>query len=285
MGWDQILTSYEAHQRAENRAPRTIEGRRLLLKSLARTTGKRPEKITLDDLLTRMGRGIAPSSMQRERSDLQSFFSWAKKHHYVPKNPAKNLPKVTVPRGRPRPLTVAQVQLMLEGGAYRRTRIMILLGLYQGLRAHEIAKFRGDDIDLTSMTLNVIGKGAKEATLPLHPIIAAIAATMPAEFWFPARKGNTLGHIHYRSVSDLMSRAIRRAGITDPNLTGHSLRHSYGTELVGGGVDIRIVQELLRHASLNSTQIYTGVTMKQTRDGQATIPLVTLTGISGRLAA
>ena len=285
MDWHALLTAYETHQRAQSRAIRTIEGRRTLLLSLAHTTGKNPIEITHQDLLERLGRGIAASSMQRERSDLQSFFGWAKEHHYLPKNPAKKLPKVTVPRTKPRPLSIEQVEAMLTSGAYTNTRAMILLGLYQGLRAHEIAKFRGDDIDPLTGTVHVLGKGNKEATLPLHPIIRELANNYPQDYWFPSRSTNTTGHIHYRSVSDLMGRAIRRAGITDRRLTGHSLRHSFGTELVNGGVDIRIVQELLRHQSLNSTQIYTGVSEKQKREGQSTLPIVSIPVTSGRLAA
>jgi len=293
MDWDVLLTSYEVELRAQHRATRTIENRRILLRALAAQTGKPPAEITRDDLLARMGRKrvdgtpIAASSMQRERSDLQSFFAWAKEHHYIPKNPAKKLPKVTVPRTKPRPLTISQVEAMLTSGAYRRTRIMILLGLYQGLRAHEIAKFQGTDIDWSSNTVHVLGKGGKSSTLPLHPIVAAIASTMPTGYWFPSRasRQDRSPHIGYKAVSDLMTRAIRRAGITDQRLTGHSLRHAYGTELVAGGVDIRIVQELLRHESLNSTQIYTNVTEQQKAAGQAVLPIVQLPPTSGRLAA
>lgn len=256
-----------------------------MLKSLARQTGKRPKEITELDLLARMSRGIAPSSMQRERSELQSFFTWAKDFGFVKKNPARRLPKVSVPRGRPRPLSLDQVHRMLTSGAYRRTRIMIVLGLYQGLRAHEIAKLRGEDIDVSSRTLFVKGKGGKEAVLPLDDVVAMIAPTMPQGYWFPSRGTNTNGHIHYRSVSDLMHKAILRAGITDARLTGHSLRHTYGTELVEHGIDIRIVKELMRHESLNSTQIYTAVSMNKMREGQAAFPVVELPRQSGRWAA
>jgi integrase/recombinase XerD len=285
MDWDQILVAFEAHQRAQNRATRTIQGRRQMLTALARQTGKGPNEITKLDLIARMARGIAPASMQRERSDLRAFFGWAKKEGYIKKDPAKGLEKVTVPRGKPRPLTMDQVNAMLTSGAYRRTRIMITLGLYQGLRAHEIAKIRGEDFDILSNTLFVKGKGGKEAILPLHPLVAMLVPTMPAGYWFPARGTNAGQHIHYRSVSDLMTRAIRRAGITDKRLTGHSLRHTYGTELVEGGIDIRVVKEMMRHESLNSTQIYTGVSMKLMRESHAVMPIVRLPDHSGRLAA
>jgi integrase/recombinase XerD len=231
-----------------------------------------------------MGRGIAPSSMQRERSDLQTFYAWAKANRFVKKNPAKDLPKVSVPRGKPRPFTVQQIEAMLTSGAYRRTRIMIALGVYQGLRAHEIAKFAGTDIDLTSGTIAVTGKGGYDDVIPLHPVIEAIAPSMPDGYWFPGRGTNRGSHISYRSVSDLMTDAIRRAGITDSRLTGHSLRHTYGTELAEAGVDIRVVQELMRHRSLNSTQIYTRISERRKREGLASLPVVMLPQSSGRAA-
>ncbi|MET3635683.1 tyrosine-type recombinase/integrase [Curtobacterium oceanosedimentum] len=280
--WVVALQAYASHQRAQNLAPRTISTRHQMLSALARDTRKTPKQITTTDLLARMGRGIAASSMQRERSDLRAFFAWAKQQGIVRRDPAKHLPKVVVPRSRPRPFTMQQVARILEGGAYRRTRVMIFLALYQGLRAHEIAKFAGTDVDLFSHTLTVTGKGGKTAALPLHPSVAAIARTMPSGYWFPARGGNGAGHIHYRSVSDLMTKAIRRVGIIDPHLTGHSFRHTYGTELVASGVDIRVVQELMRHESLQSTQIYTLVSDQLKRDGLAAMPVVALPVHSGR---
>ncbi|WIB68083.1 tyrosine-type recombinase/integrase [Curtobacterium sp. MCBD17_035] len=282
MAWMPVLTLFESYERAQGFADRTIEVRRAMLLALARATRKPPAEITATDLMMRMGRGIAPASMQRERADLQAFFRWVKASKLVKKDPAKDLPKVRVPKGRPRPMTLEQVEAMLNSGVYFRTRVMIMLGLYQGLRAHEIAKFRGEHIDLTASTLFVRGKGGKDRTIPLHPAIREVAKAMPDGYWFPGRGPNAGSHITYRSVSDLMTGAIRKAGITDPRITGHSLRHTYGTELVDAGVSIRVVQEMLRHDSLASTQIYTAVSSKRLQEAVLLMPTVSVPVTSAR---
>jgi site-specific recombinase XerD len=86
-------------------------------------------------------------------------------------------------------------------------------------------------------------------------------------------------------VSDLISDAKHRAGIADPDLTAHSLRHSFGTHLVDQGVDIRVVQELMMHDSLSSTQIYTGVNAQLKREGLSHLPAMAVPAHSGRAIA
>jgi site-specific recombinase XerD len=180
---------------------------------------------------------------------------------------AERLPTVKAPRRKPRPYSAEQIGALLDSGGYTKTRAMIKLGFYQGFRAGEIAAVHGHDIDLDANTITVVGKADKRATMPLHAEIRTLALTMPRDdWWFPARNG-AAGHIHSRSVSDLLRRAKERAGITNERLTGHSLRHSYGTELVRAGVDLRTVQELMRHESLATTQLYTAIGAEQMRDG------------------
>jgi site-specific recombinase XerD len=96
----------------------------------------------------------------------------------------------------------------------------------------------------------------------LHPIVAEYAQTFPRRgWWFTAQGSNHGGHIHGRSVSDAVGDVLRRAGV--PTGSAHRLRHTYATRLVQAGENLRVVQELLRHASLQTTQIYTGVTFDQ----------------------
>jgi site-specific recombinase XerD len=162
---------------------------------------------------------------------------------------------------------------------------MILLGVYQGLRAGSIARIHGRDVDLVENLLHVVGKGNKRAALPLHPLIREVAIKMPTDdYWFPARRGSR-GHIHSASVSDLLTRAKKRAGIDDEALTGHSTRHTFGTELVEAGVDIRVVQELMMHESLASTQIYTRVSARKKAEGIRLLIPRPIPDHSGRRAA
>ncbi|MCV7090197.1 site-specific integrase [Mycobacterium interjectum] len=140
---------------------------------------------------------------------------------------------------------------------HHRTRVMILLAALAGLRVHEIAKFRGEDIDLDARTLRVTGKGGRTDSLPVHPMLVAAALTMPARgWWFPANSRRPGDHVHGKSVSDIIGNAMRRAGVPG---TPHGLRHSFGSNLVASGADLRTAQTLLRHANLQTTAIYVQV--------------------------
>jgi integrase/recombinase XerD len=286
MTWGTTLDSFATYQLAKGLARRTIQNRFECMMLLARESGKVPGEITRQDLLIRLSRDITPSSKQRERSYFRSFFGFLVLEGHRADDPSVALPPIRTKRARPRPLTAGQVNAMLNGGAYSRTRTMILLAAYQGLRAHEIAKMRGQDIDISSGVLTVVGKGSVRAELPLHPVIAEEAMRYPVRgYWFPGRGTNLTGHIHSKSVSDLMRRALDRAGITSAWLTGHSLRHFFGTELVRGGTDLRTAQELMRHASLVSTQIYVEIAQEQQEAAILNLPVLHVPERSGRAAA
>lgn len=165
-----------------------------------------------------------------------------------------------------------------------RTTSSYLLGHLQGFRVSQIARVRGDDIDTKAMMIRTVAKGGKVRRLPLHPLIAQIAEDMPAGWWFPARNGRD-APILAASVTDLISSAKRRAGITDLTLTPHSLRHAFGCELSDAEVDIRVIQELLLHEQLSTTQLYTRVSDRRKTAGLAHLRPVAVPLRSGRSAA
>jgi integrase/recombinase XerD len=277
-----ITQHFAEFERAKGLAERTISNRHYMLLALSDGAQKPLQEITIHDLRSHLARGIGRGSMQTERDCYRAFYRFLREEEFRADDPTERLAKIRAPRGRPRPFTEAQIDAMLSSGAYKHTRVMILLAAYQGFRASEVAAVHGRDIDLESDIIRVVGKGNKYAELPLHPMIREVAETMPRDsWWFPARKREG-EHIHSRSVSDLMTRAKRRAGIESQRLTGHSLRHAYGTDLLRSGVDVRIVQELMRHESLATTQIYTLVNEKQTRDGILRLPSKVLQKQSGR---
>jgi site-specific recombinase XerD len=143
---------------------------------------------------------------------------------------------------------------------------MMLLAALQGWRAAEIARVRGDMFDLDSGIVRWVGKGGLEQQGEIHELVREEVVKYPSGYWFPSRSTNTLPHIHYRSVSDLMTKAMRRVGIDDPKLTGHSLRHYFGSELFERGVDIRVIQEMMGHANLSTTALYTRVSRGKQQD-------------------
>lgn len=262
------LDLFAAYQRSKNLAENTIRNRHSILTTLRNLTGKTLFEVTIHDLRLFVGRaGLAAGSRRTCRQALVAYFRFALEEGFRDDDPAARLASVQVPKGEPRPFSPEQLDAMLLSGAYRRTRAMILLGYYQGFRVSSIAPVHGRDIDLLAMRIRTVGKGGKVRSLPLHPVIAELAETMPRDdYWFPARKGQA-GHIKPASVTNLVTKAKKRAGITDPELTPHSLRHAFGTDLVEADVDIRVVQELMMHESLSTTQIYTRVSERKQREG------------------
>lgn len=284
--WSEVLRDFAEYQRAKGLAQTTIRNRASILRSLQRSSGLSYLEVGLSDLRRQIGReGISAGSRRTERGAMVAFFQFLVEDEYRADDPTVKLAKVTAPKGTPRPFTREQIDAMIGSGAYRKTRAMILVGYYQGFRVSSIARVHGDDIDVTSNTIRTVGKGGKERTLPLHPVIRELAGTMPAaDWWFPARGGRP-GPMRSASVTNLITLAKHRAGITDPTLTPHSLRHAFGTDLVEEGVDIRVVQELMMNESLATTQIYTGVSERKKRDGIVTLPVRSIVGKSGRSAA
>jgi integrase/recombinase XerD len=148
--WGEALAAFARYQRAASLSEKTIANREEVFALLARRSGKGPLDTTEDDLLEVLGRmhartgaPIAAGTKQSERSYYQTFFTWMQAKGHRPDNPAAGLPKVKIPRRKPRPLRLAQVDAMLDSGAYRRTRDIITIAALSGLRLGEIVKIRG----------------------------------------------------------------------------------------------------------------------------------------------
>lgn len=193
---------------------------------------------------------------------LRSWFRWLRQSGHRDDDPLADLKAPRVPRRHPRPIATTHLEHLLSIRMKRRTRMMILLAAYEGLRVHEIAKMRPEHVDEAAGALFVVGKGGVERDLPLHEAVLDALVYMPRRgWWFPAYKPNELfprggGHILPRSVSTVISDTMARAGVPG---SAHSLRHWFATALLTEGADTRTVQELLGHASLATTQIYTEV--------------------------
>ncbi|HHW50968.1 MAG TPA: tyrosine-type recombinase/integrase [Pseudoclavibacter sp.] len=295
MDWEQTLSDYATHQRAQRLSEKTIKNRAELFATVARVTRRGPNDVTYEDLLRVLGRPhprtgerLAPGTMQSERSYMQAFFKWMKKTGRRKDNPAKNLPKIKMARRRPRPLRLDQIEAVLDCGIYTRTRDIITIGALSGLRIGEIVKIRGEDVDLIGMTIRSTRKGNLDHRVPLHPALVPIFERLPRDGWvFPSPYPNKQfphggGHILMGSASDRVSKALRAAGIVDRRITAHSLRHFLATTLLRDGVPIRVVQEILGHASLATTQLYAEVLDDDMQRGILVAPSIELRSRSGR---
>ncbi len=184
---------------------------------------------------------------------LISLYDWAVEVGEVPTNLARSIDRPRSPRPKPRPLTRDEMDRALDG-ATGDLRTTLQLGLLAGLRAHEIAKFHGADI--TEHGIYVIGKGGQGAMVPTHPDLWTIAQGYPSDdWWFPSARTAT-GHVCPETVTRRVTAHFTALGIAG---SSHRNRHGYGTQLLRNGVNLRVVQELMRHASLQTTALYLGV--------------------------
>lgn len=250
---------WRGHMEARSLSDATVNERLRVVAQLGVDNGTAPKLLTVAQIVAWLACGAwSASTRATYHGYLRAFYSWLQAQELRLDNPMVKIAAPRTPKRRPRPVADSHLDRLLDTRMHRKTRAMILLAALQGLRVHEIAKFRGQDIDTVAGTLHVIGKGGSDYLLPLHPLVAELAADMPSRgYWFPSNSRAAMqGHVHAKSVTDVIKATMRRAGVPG---TPHSLRHWFGTTLVDSGADLRTVQELLRHASLATTQIYTQV--------------------------
>lgn len=212
------------------------------------------------------GLRVGKSTRATYHSHLKAWFLWLVKSGYRDDNPMDRMKAPRTPRRQPRPVTARELAAILAVPVRRRARMMVYLAAFQGLRCHEIAKMRGEDVNLKDGELTVRGKGEVKATVPLRADVADLARAFPPRgYWFPTYHGNATGDagpMLAKSVSHCVSEVFKRAGVSGG---AHRLRHWHGTEMLRLGADVRVVQTLLRHASLATTALYTEVDREQQR--------------------
>lgn len=252
---------------AAGRASRTVTERLALVVLLHTRGGLDPLNATWRELAGFLASpSFSVGTIQTYQSHMRAWFGWLVRAGVRQDDPTLMLGRPRSPRRVPRPVTDQELATLLSAPMYRRTRVMVLLAAYAGLRVHEIAQVRGED--QRGGTLRVVGKGGVQAALAIHPMIAGAAVSMPATgWWFPAPGGG--GHLTPNGVTTTVGRAMRRAGVSG---TAHSLRHWYATAQLRAGANIRVVQENMRHASLASTQLYTAVDDVERRDAILALP-------------
>lgn len=244
---------------AQGASTRTVRERLVVVRAFGRFVDVDPRLAQVQHVITYLGRtDLSAWSRVTYWSALSVWFAWLHSSSQRVDNPLHQLRPPKTPRGAPRPLQPREIDA-LYAAASPRMRAWLTLGRRAGLRAHEIAKFRGTDID--ERTLFVLGKGKVAATLPTHPEIWALAQTYGAGYWFPSTHAR--GHILPETVSHTSAVFFHSLGIEG---SIHRCRHTYATDLLRAGVHVRKVQELMRHSSLNTTARYTAVDEDELRE-------------------
>ncbi len=225
--------------------------------------------------------GLSRATLARRASSVRAFMAWALREGRVEADPALRLAAPKRDKHLPAVLHREQADRLVEGAAGAASEgdpvavrdLALMEFLYAtGVRVGELVGLDVDDLDFERRTARILGKGNKERTVPFgEPASAALtrwlavrhalasAASGPALFL--GRRGGRLGQ---RQARDVVDRALRALG--DTSASGpHALRHTAATHLLDGGADLRSVQELLGHASLATTQLYTHVSVERLR--------------------
>ena len=235
-----------------------------------------PGSLTLahlhDFLAHRKRLGLAAASIKLEVVALKIFFRWMAARGRIPHDPAEVLPLPRIERYLPSTLNAPDVERLL--GAVDTTvplglrdRAMIELLYASGLRASELVGARLENLDLDTRMIRVTGKGGKTRIVPIgSKACEAIRLYLEKErpifvskrtgsHVFLSRHGKGLTTVR---LWQIVKATAKRAGL-DTDVYPHLLRHSFATHLLGGGADLRIIQEMLGHADISTTQIYTHV--------------------------
>lgn len=223
-------------------------------------------------LADRVAERASPRSTARLLSSLRRFYQHALRESWISKDPTLRIDAPKLGRGLPHALTEHEVEALLEAPDIQmpqglRDRAMLEVLYATGLRVSELVGLRCDQVNLRQGLVRVVGKGGKERLVPFgeeavgwldrylregRPQLLRGSVT---DSLFPTRRGDVMTR---QAFWHLIKRWARRAGI-ERHLSPHTLRHSFATHLLNHGADLRVVQMLLGHSDLSTTQIYTHV--------------------------
>ena len=278
-GWERALEAYLTELRTRGSSPATIRAYGRDLRELgdwASSLGHEPGSLTYRDLrryaAALSGRRLAKSSVARKLAAVRSFHGRLVDAGESAQNPADLLPTPKGEQRLPRVLAADDVAALLEriparGPLEVRDRALFELAYSCGLRAEEIVSLDLGDTDFEAETVRVTGKGRKTRLIPVgEPAQRALRRYLdiarhaleprPDETaLFVSRRGRRLSASDVRRRLEKWVREAAVAGRVSP----HTLRHSFATHLLEGGADLRSIQDLLGHASLSTTQVYTRI--------------------------
>ncbi|HEU5104297.1 MAG TPA: tyrosine recombinase XerC [Solirubrobacterales bacterium] len=289
MNWTDALAAYDRDLRARGSAERTRRAYGVDLGGFAEWAGEQgldPGDVRYRDV-RRYGAGLAnagaaPATVARKLAAIRGLYGYLVRTEKVGANPAELVSSPKRSEKLPTVLSTEQMRTLLERIPARtplelRDRAMLELAYSCGLRCEEIVNLDEGALDFETEQLRVLGKGQKERLLPvgepaqkalrryLEKGRRALAADPRQQALFLSKSGRRLSNSDVTRRLGLWTREAALAAGVSP----HALRHSFATHLLEGGADLRTIQELLGHASISTTQVYTRVDAARLRDTYA----------------
>jgi integrase/recombinase XerD len=235
------------------------------------------EAVDESHLIVYLGRlrraGAAPSTVARRLSAIRSFYRHLARESRIRSDPSAGVPNTKLRRHLPSVLSIEEVECLIkqpDTNTLRglRDRAMLELVYASGLRVSELVGLKRGDISLELGLVRCVGKGSKERIAPVgRPALEAVRAYLAerkdaSPFLFLGNKGRPLTRVSFWRI---VQRYARQAGIRS-RISPHTFRHSFATHMLDGGADLRAIQELLGHANIATTQIYTHISTDRLRE-------------------
>jgi integrase/recombinase XerD len=233
----------------------------------------------LSYVLSLKERKYAVTTTARKIAAAKSFFGFMLSEGKLKENPTDNVSSPKVGKPLPEALSISQVRNLIEQPAKlatpdaKRDRAMLELLYASGMRVTELISLNLGDIDIENNFVRCFGKGSKERMIPIYPQAAKVIDEYIKDvrpIWahrdteralFLNQRGERLTR---QGLWQILKNYAKDAGL-DKQVTPHTLRHSFATHMLSGGADLRSVQELLGHANISTTQIYTHLTSEYVR--------------------
>ena len=216
---------------------------------------------------------LAPTSIIRKVASLRGFFKWATSFGVIDKNPAATLEQPKTPQRLPKVISAKEIEDMLHNNLTPLEHVIMELLYSCGLRVSELVNLKTTDIDLSSKYVRCFGKGSKERIIPIGEIAKKVIKDYLPQRDLLIKKYslNTktlliLENGRLINRQDIYSFIHAQGKLIHKNISPHTLRHSFATHLLENGADLRVVQELLGHSDVSTTQLYTHISKKRLKE-------------------
>lgn len=216
---------------------------------------------------------LAPTSVIRKIASIRGFFKWAYSSGLIKQNPASTLEQPKVPQRLPKVITIKEVEELLHENLTPLEHVIMELLYSCGLRVSELVNLKLTDIDLASKYVRCFGKGSKERIIPMGEIAKQVIKEYLPERDLLLKKYNlstkrlfVLPNGRLINRQDVYNLIHERGKLIHKNISPHTLRHSFATHLLENGADLRVVQELLGHSDVSTTQLYTHISKKRLKE-------------------
>ena len=216
---------------------------------------------------------LAPTSIIRKLASIRGFFKWAASSGIIDKNPASTLEQPNIPQHLPKVVSIKEIDEMLHNNLTPLQHVIMELLYSCGLRVSELVNLKVNDIDMASKYVRCFGKGSKERIIPMGETAKSVIKDYMPQRDLILKKYNLntkrlLISDSGRQITrqDVYSFIHAQGKLIHKNISPHTLRHSFATHLLENGADLRVVQELLGHSDVSTTQLYTHISKKRLKD-------------------